>query len=234
MKHDNTLDVGALKDWTGGETVVSGRRMHRGGDGATFQFVWSAGIVLVFNQGDCPKLDAADTAFGARFMVAPMRSKFVSRAVTAEDEEWTFPMDLDVKQKFATWMPAIADLFLEVYARGVPSDAMIPASMTQWSSAIISAANPLAEWLEERVEFTDSADDFVVLKLLREEYMVDKARGTMTDKAFDKAARAALVAMGAIARTDDRGNLAVERYSTEGGGSGTARGLFRRVARRQV
>ncbi|KXZ41248.1 hypothetical protein GPECTOR_607g686 [Gonium pectorale] len=119
LKKHMILDDALLKQLTGGSGIlVSGRRFH---SNERYSFLWQAGIVLVFNEGDCPQFDPADTAFMERMMVAPMRSKFVGRdefrRLQVDDEggmePWTFEVMYDVNKKFPLWLSVLADVLRE-------------------------------------------------------------------------------------------------------------------------
>ena len=47
--------------------------------GEQISYLWQAGILLVFNEGDMPKYDKGDSAFMKRMVVAPMRSQFFAK-----------------------------------------------------------------------------------------------------------------------------------------------------------
>jgi phage/plasmid-associated DNA primase len=81
LKESMTLDDALLRRLAGGICKVKGR-LHGSSD--QFEFQWQAGFVLIFNEGDCPKFDSANTAFMNRMIVAPMTS----------------PVDYDIQYKF--------------------------------------------------------------------------------------------------------------------------------------
>ncbi|GLC54521.1 hypothetical protein PLESTB_000879800 [Pleodorina starrii] len=171
LKKSMTLDVAMLKQYTGGAgETVEGRKC---GSGEWFKFIWQAGFLLIFNEGDAPKFDAADDAFLERMVVAPMRSKFVpvdEHGRHAElEEEFTYPMDKEVDARFEGWLSAFADILLEHYdENGLDR---VPDSMREWRADIADSSNTLAEWFGDNVELTGNKKDVLIIKELCNRYM---------------------------------------------------------------
>lgn len=158
LKKHLQLDEGFLKMLTGGAGVeVEGRRLGKEDE---VKFTWTAGFMLVFNEGDCPKADIADDAFWARAMVVPFRSKFLPAAELAQLQEAgdaepdSFPVDTEIVKSFPTWMSALADILLEMYPGHCEALYTLPLSMRDWKSEVQTQNNPLTAWLEERYEVT--------------------------------------------------------------------------------
>ena len=203
LKHGMTLDDALLKRYAGGAGVaVEGRRC---GSGEHFKYVWQAGIVLVFNEGDCPKFDASDSALAERMLVAPMRSKFVDRAVGDEDGEWAYRMDKSLHRRFDAWLSAVADALLERFDGDGLSPCRIPPSMLEWRRGIEAGANPLSHWLDGRYEVTGVRTDYLLVSDLKAAYRAEGCRGVEA-KDF---ARLALAYFGGVAGADPkaRGHL---------------------------
>ena len=162
LKNSMTLDDGHLKRLTGGAGVQMGGRGF--GTKDMFQFLWQAGFVLIFNEGDCPKYDHADTAFIGRLLFAPMRARFDKDVpMHPEPEEpWTYEADPGVSSRFPGWMSALADVLVEHYgvAGGFERP---PASMNEWRKDVTSEANPASRWCEENLEVTGDMSDYVLL-----------------------------------------------------------------------
>ncbi|KAG0375851.1 hypothetical protein BGX24_008577 [Mortierella sp. AD032] len=76
------LDDALVKNLAGGHYAAEG---HRIGVLDQLKFTWQAGIIMVFNEGDCPTFDPSDIAFMERMLVCPMRSKFVVCDLGDED-----------------------------------------------------------------------------------------------------------------------------------------------------
>jgi phage/plasmid-associated DNA primase len=198
LKHNMNLDVALLKKLAGGSDVtVEGRRF---GLGERFSFTWRANIVLVFNEGDCPRFDG-DAALLQRMLVAPMRSKFVAN-LPGDPEEYTFIADKTIAQKFPLWLPALLDVLKEHY----DPDAMDspPLSMRQWGQNVATEANPLGSWMEERVVVTGKKEDYVqlsdVLPLYRSD---DQLRRRMDEDSFKRFAKAYLKTNGLTFKEKD-------------------------------
>ena len=195
LKGAMTLDEAMLKRLTGGDdTAVSGRKC---GSAETYNFVWQAGFVLIFNEGDCPKFDTGDAAFMQRMIVVPMRSKFVHEPIVEGGEEWTYPVDISIKRKFRGWLPALADILVSVFpttdaARQVFE--RLPVEMREWRQGISAEGNPYAEWLEQRVRVTGDLKDVIVLAELKNE-----AHG---DRTFSRFAMAYFRALEGVQATD--------------------------------
>ncbi len=181
-----TLDDAMLKRLAGGSGVTVGGR--RTGQGSHYSFVWQAGFVLVFNNGDMPKFDSADIAFIGRMFVVPMRSKFVDFVPTDGAvplrEPHTFPKDVDIEQRFSSWLPAVMDVLLDHFPDADQVFASLPPSMSDWRRQVTSANNPLTRWCEEVLEVTGNADDCVVLGDVMNLY-----RGTPQPKSKDEFSR---------------------------------------------
>ena len=163
LKHTMSLDDAMLKRNAGGPgVVITGRHC---GSSSRFRFVWQAGFVLVFNEGDCPQFDTGDSAFIGRMLVAPMRAKFVEAGDGAAEEEWTYQVDPSISARFVEWTSALADVLVEHY--GASAFDKIPPEMREWRHEIAGASNPVAEWCRDTLVVTGNADDTVSLNDVR-------------------------------------------------------------------
>eukprot|EP00798_Chlamydomonas_sp_ICE-L_P002526 gene2526-biopygen3549 len=159
MKPGIPLDEGLIKRIAGGEGVrVCGRSC---GTGNSFEFMWQAEVVMIFNEGDCPKFDGGDNAVVKRMVVVPMRSNFVIHADPESKNE--FERRDDLADAMPNWMSALAQLLIDHFCRPGRSTIFdnLPVSMTEWKSGIADNANPMAEWLEEVMEVTGASSDAV-------------------------------------------------------------------------
>ena len=139
-----------IKKFAGGQgQMADGRKFGKGG---LFNYVWSAGIVLIFNEGDMPKIDTADAALLGRTLVAPFRSLFLEHP---GPEEYTFQVDPQINVRFPLWMSSLLDMLEKLYLPAGLRESDIPASMREWRSDLVCDASPLAEWLEERIAFSE-------------------------------------------------------------------------------
>ena len=167
LKANLVLDTGFLKRVSGGDmTWIGGRGFKTDGQ---FAYIWQAGIILVFNQNDCPQFDAKDTAFTSRMAVIPMRSKFVpvGEGSSLGSEPHTFPMDMGIKARFPTWRSSMLDVMMERYTAGPRP---LPASMRAWHDSVTAANNPLSEWMADKVEATGNESDVVLMSDLKAMY----------------------------------------------------------------
>ena len=170
LKKSMVLDEGFFKDAMGGpDNPMEGRRFGRS---ERFTYVWQAGLLLIFNEGDCPKFDAADIAFQNRMIVAPFRSKFLppetyaARAEQGDLEPYTFVMDYTITQKYNKWLPALADILLEHSRLQLFHN--LPPDMAQWRHGVSIDHNPYAGWLQDHLKVTgNTKDDFVLLSDLK-------------------------------------------------------------------
>ena len=184
LKAHMALDVGLLKRLTGGITAtVGGRSCHGGGEAADrFKFKWQAGIVLVFNEGDCPKFDGGDSAFIDRLVVPLMRAKFLPPEKLDDADDYSLPKDTEIAKKFPLWRSAIADMLMEKYNKTVLDE--LPPSFSEWRLGLARGANQLSEWLMERLEVTGSKHDCMLLQDVRDMYDGPTASFDRLAKAF--------------------------------------------------
>ena len=172
LKSHQTLDSGFLKRISGGdEPRIAGRGF---GTAEHFEFVSQARIFIVFNQGDCPKFDAKDSAFVGRMVVVPMQSKFVTPDIlvgAAEVEPHTFSMDMTIKAHFPLWRSALLAIMMERHvAAKVALARPPPATAKAWQSSVASGNNPLADWLATNYEVTGDKTDTLLLSDVKARY----------------------------------------------------------------
>lgn len=76
-------------------------------------FALQAGIILVCVDKNPPSTDGP---LQKRLLNIPMRSKFVhEEASRFQNEPYTYPMDINIHNRFKDWLPAFADILLECY-----------------------------------------------------------------------------------------------------------------------
>jgi phage/plasmid-associated DNA primase len=169
MKSNMHMDVALMKKITGGEEVVVQGRSF-GSDNA-FKFTWQAGCVLIFNEGDCPQFDSSDGAFMHRLMIAPMRSKFVSRNPSTNPGDHEFSITESIKKNFPQWRSALLDILMDNF-KGNKDSAFdqLPSSMTSWKQEILTDANPLSEWISSVTEVTGNKVDYVTAAEMKAVY----------------------------------------------------------------
>lgn len=176
LKKDVTIDCAFMKDVTGGESVaISGRRF---GSSDSFHFTWSAGVVLIFNQGDCPKFDGTDQAYMGRMVVAPFRSKFVPASVLSAicPDEYIFARNDGISCRFDDWLSSLADILVDRFDRAIDKFNNLPDSMTEWRREISEDANPFADWLDRNVECTGDKEDWFLYADLTKRYLSKESK----------------------------------------------------------
>lgn len=209
LKSDTVLDMQMFKTYTGGANVVVQDRCF--GKGSLYKFIWQAGFLLIFNEGDCPQFDAGDSSFMERMVIAPFRSKFVTGDTS--NEPLTYLMDKSIDAKFGVWRSAFADILIASLDSSALDDERIPKEMTQWRDAICAAANPAALWIIDQLEVTGSREHIVDLKRLGEDYMSSK-RPSLTSKEFCKNAKAYLMAQPGVTYQKEKENVVVDGVRT--------------------
>ncbi len=192
LKKNMKLDEGLIKNLAGGKYVVEGRRF---GKVDQFKFTWQAGIIMVFNEGDCPKFDSTDKAFMERMLVCPMRSKFINCA-NDNVETNTYIIDPQIDENFVNWRSSLLD-YLKDYCN---IDGLckfdIPKSMCEWKEDIISGNNELADWIFENVEVTNQIEDVVSLNDLKDKYKNNYGLRGVSDRDFMAIAKALFTSKG--------------------------------------
>eukprot|EP00798_Chlamydomonas_sp_ICE-L_P010893 gene10893-biopygen10959 len=96
-----------------------------------------AGVVLVFNEGKCPRFNVRDSAFLKRMVVVPMRSNFVLHPHPEREHE--FERRDDLADAMPNWRSALANLLKDHFSRPGRSSIFdnLPVSMTEWKDEIV-------------------------------------------------------------------------------------------------
>ncbi|MGL5961894.1 MAG: PriCT-2 domain-containing protein [Cetobacterium sp.] len=192
LKKNMKLDEGLIKNLAGGKYVVEGRRF---GKVDQFKFTWQAGIIMVFNEGDCPKFDSTDKAFMERMLVCPMRSKFINCA-NDNVETNTYIIDPQIDENFANWRSSLLDYLKDYCNIDGLCKFNIPKSMCEWKEDIISGNNELADWIFENVEVTNQIEDVVSLNDLKDKYKNHYGLRGISDRDFMAIAKALFTSKG--------------------------------------
>jgi len=197
LKKNMLLDDALLKNIAGGSLYyVTGREL---GTKTRFKFKWQAGVIMVFNEGDCPKFDSTDTALTSRMVVCPMRSKFTSDKVAQTMEPYTYELDPLIHEKFSEWRSALLDFLIPYCSKTGLSGMKIPDSMKEWKDDIVSNNNEIGDWLNEQTEAGISTD-FVSLVDLKDLYTRDTeiTGKRLSSKEFMAVAKALFIGKGLI------------------------------------
>jgi very-short-patch-repair endonuclease len=181
------LDEGLIKRLTGGlEVDVGGRACNGGGEAdELFVYDWQAGIVLIFNEGDCPQFDASDSAFIGRMIYATFRALFVKSSVHSqldpEEEPFVHVSDKFVVHRFSAWRSALLDILRDVYRANEACENPTPLSFDEGRQSIAGRGNTVAEWLDDHVDVTGATGDTLLLARLGDLYAVGKAKKSVPD-----------------------------------------------------
>lgn len=137
------------------------------GKSASFKFIWQAGIIMAFNEGQYPQFDANDTPFLNRMIVCNMRSRFFFKSDYErynDNEPYTYLANVDIVSKFQKWCSAFLDMLLEIRKNSNDNEYFdIPESMIDSRNDLImdmrDSDGQLCEWmncyLEENFHSSD-------------------------------------------------------------------------------
>lgn len=154
MTSKRSLDNATVKDYTSGDSHPTVRAMF----GTTPRsMTWTAKLVMIFNQGECPKLRAEDDALMARLVVVQHRAKFCKddstyAQYTARGEQYVH-MAGSEETISAALTPARALAWmlqgLERYRR--EGFRHLPESFGTWRQELMLEHDDVAAWSAEHV-----------------------------------------------------------------------------------
>jgi hypothetical protein len=100
-------------------------------------------------------------------LVGPMRSKFVdasSPELHGDDvDQWTYVTDPGLCERFPLWLPALADVLMDIFGGATSAFSALPEGMREWRHGVAAAGNPVAEWCDAALRVTGNARDYVVV-----------------------------------------------------------------------
>ena len=137
---DDKLQVGAIKEWTGGDPV-SARDLYR----STVSFVPL--FFLFLQTNNIPQLNRPDGGIQRRLEVV----RFPFQFVDVVSEEHHKKINIDLKEKIIKsieWRNEMWFLLLEAYQLLVSDGLAVPGCVVEQSSEYMDAQNPIKEWLE--------------------------------------------------------------------------------------
>lgn len=157
LTRNDTLDAGRIKDLVSvPDTVTQGRSFGRA---STFKFIWQAGIIMAFNEGQFPRFDSTDSAFVSRMLVCNMRSRFLQRndyiKYIESDmiEPYTYPADPNLVSRFPDWRSSFLDILLETRRSETTRELSVPDSMIEARNDLLIDMSDndgqLANWVNE-------------------------------------------------------------------------------------
>jgi phage/plasmid-associated DNA primase len=189
LTNKSTWNDAFLKQLTGGDGEdIRGRAIY----GTDFNFAWQCGIIALFNEGRCPQFDITDEPTLQRLLPVPMRAKFVSAEAAASSTapEYTFPRRADLRDLFENGRSAFLDILVDRYhLKDQIDDSDLPPSVVDLRLELVEGQNPIAEWLDERVEASDDNKDGIPLgELFRYWKEEDVTRSRITQSQHKKLA----------------------------------------------
>lgn len=183
LKKSMKLDEGLVKNLAGGEYIVEGRRL---GKSDQFKFTWQAGIIMIFNEGCCPKFDSTDEALMERMIIVPMRSKFVNDQNELNDDTFTYMRDSSINDRFDLWRSSLLKFFLKYVRKNGIENTKIPTTMKEWKDEIITENNELGEWLFNIVEKIEDRTKYVSLSELYTRHKNEFPNDKSLQRDFDR------------------------------------------------
>lgn len=137
---DDKLQVGAIKEWTGGDPV-SARDLYR----STVTFVPQ--FVLFLQTNNIPQLNRPDGGIQRRLEVVQFPFQFVDVVLEPHHKK----INIDLKEKIiksVEWRNEMWFLLLEAYQLLNADGLAIPTAVSEASQNYIDDQNPIKEWLE--------------------------------------------------------------------------------------
>jgi len=145
---DDKLQVGAIKEWTGGD-AVSARDLYR----STVSFVPQ--FVLFLQTNNIPQLNRPDGGIQRRLEVVQFPFVFTETPTEAHHKK----INIDLKEKIiksVEWRNEMWFLLLEAYQLLEADGLVVPRSVMDKSQEYMDEQNPIKEWLEQN--FTSGLD----------------------------------------------------------------------------
>lgn len=137
---DDKLQVGAIKEWTGGDEV-SARDLYR----STVTFVPQ--FVLFLQTNTIPQLNRPDGGIQRRLEVVQFPFQFVSEVTEPHHKK----INIELKDKIIkseAWRNEMWFLLLEAYKLLNADGLIVPSAITDATAGYIDDQNPIKEWLE--------------------------------------------------------------------------------------
>lgn len=137
---DDSLQVGAIKEWSGGDPV-SARDLYR----STVTFVPQ--FVLFLQTNLIPKLNRPDGGIQRRLEVIEFPYQFVDKPTEPHHKK----LNIDLKEKIVKsqeWRDEMVHLLLDSYKLLERDGLEVPTEVQNKSKEYMDSNNPLKEWLE--------------------------------------------------------------------------------------
>lgn len=154
-----------VKELNGGSATITGRDMY---SSKQKFFPWITKAILSANENKLPHFNVEDTALVERLMCIPHRSRFFTEQVP--DEEFSFPADPHIKERFGKWRPyflkwQLAGLAL-YHKEGFRN---MPESCLKFKRELVADKDMVLEFLDGAVE-QGEVTDFIKLKDLYHDF----------------------------------------------------------------
>lgn len=176
---DEALQVGFLKKVTGGDSIEARTLYSKNIVSYKPQFT----IMLQMNNP--PKLSKIDQGIERRTRIIPFPFKFLPQHKMTDTSIHRLG-DPDVKDKkcqSTEWRDEMILILLEIYIKNKDLKSLLmPPQVVTATAEYLGDNNKVGSWLQQHYTRTDSEDDTISAKMLKDEYMKD----TKTDKLSDK------------------------------------------------
>jgi len=174
---DDKLQVGAIKEWTGGD-VISARDLYR----STVSFVPQ--FVLFLQTNNIPQLNRPDGGIQRRLEVDRFPFQFVDTVVEPHHKK----INIDLKEKIIKspeWRDEMWHLLLEAYVLLGKEGLKAPADVDEATAGYIDDQNPIKDWLEANYTMgldKDNKSFHIETTALRKQYMDMTKHDISTDR----------------------------------------------------
>lgn len=206
---DDKLQVGAIKEWTGGDPV-SARDLYR----STVTYVPQ--FVLYLQTNNIPQLNRPDGGIQRRMEIVQFPFQFVETVSETHHKK----INIDLKEKIIKseeWRNEMWFLLLEAYQLLQQDGIAIPDCVKQKSAEYMDEQNPIKEWLEANYDTSMDRNDrrfYVESALLCKQYI------QMTNHQMDSAKFKASMELLKIPLKKESHDFKAIRYVSEKGSDG--------------
>lgn len=153
----------------------------------TQEFEWITKLILAANEGKVPNFSVQDQALVERIATVPHRSRFQAPGLPL-DEEYTFPADVSIKNKFEGWLPYMLRWALKglerYYTQGFTN---MPQGCLAFKQELLEEKDIVKEWLDLSVQVGE-ARDYIKVNDLFQSFTADN-RDLQRDKKTKKTAK---------------------------------------------
>ena len=204
---NDKLQVGAIKEWTGGDEV-SARDLYR----STVTFVPQ--FVLYLQTNTIPRLNRPDGGIERRLEVVEFPNKFVEMPTEPHHKK----INIDLKDKIVKspeWRDEMWWLLIEAYRLLETDGLKIPQCVLEKSKDYMASQNPIKEWLEANYTLGLPREDrrfFIETSHLRDHF-INTTRNEISAELF----KASMEALGQAQKVEKH-NFQALRYVSEKSG----------------